>query len=109
MKEPDLNDRRDASVLDKLSARTRATINALIRSPLADLAMAEIESNSLDERRALIAELAALDKRQPEEIRPLQVEQMRAHQAPDPARQIIAWRGAGGGDRLADDAVGQML
>ena len=59
------NDRRDGSILGKLSARTRATIEALTKSPLAAQALASVEQESVARRKQLAADLARLEKAYP--------------------------------------------
>ena len=54
------NNYRDESILGKLSARTRATIEALTRSPLASQALEAVENESLAHRRQLLADSKTL-------------------------------------------------
>ena len=59
------NDRLDGSIFGKLSARTRATIEALTKSPLAAQALASVEQESITRRKQLAADLARLEKAYP--------------------------------------------
>lgn len=62
MNEPTLNERRDASVLNRLSATTRRTLSALLKSGVAERVIAEAEAETIQERKALIAQLASAEK-----------------------------------------------
>ena len=59
------NNHRDQSILGKLSARTRATIEALTNSPLAAQALASVEQESVSRRKQLAADLARLEQPYP--------------------------------------------
>ena len=59
------NDRLDGSIFGKLSARTRATIEALTKSPLAAQALASVELEAVTRRRQIADDLAALEKAHP--------------------------------------------
>lgn len=51
---------RDESVFGRLSSRTRATLDALLRAGVADKALAEVENEQLSERAKLAAQLKEL-------------------------------------------------
>jgi hypothetical protein len=60
-----LENRQDQSVIGKLSARTQRSWTALLKSPLADRAIEEVERESIAKRSALRADLATLERKQP--------------------------------------------
>jgi hypothetical protein len=62
MKELNANDRRDASILGKFSPATRRVFESLLKSGVADRAIAEAEAQTLAERTRLIEQLAAAEK-----------------------------------------------
>lgn len=81
--------RQDESILGKLSASTRRTMEALIHSPLGKQALQEIETQTVGRRRGLIASLAALEKSYPLErskTEPVCVKAMRALEAAEMSR-----------------------
>ena len=57
-----INTRRDESILSRLSARTRTTLEALLKSPAAEKAIAETEQQAVKMRRELGIQLAGLAK-----------------------------------------------
>ena len=85
-------DSRDESVLSKLGKRTRATIEALLSSPMAEKALAQTEAESLENRKRLAAELAAHDAEEPafqKEWVPKSIAAYREYEAAE-----AAWRAA---------------
>lgn len=78
-------DRRDLAVFGKLSERTRNILRAVVKSSVAEQAMAEVECENLEARRRLIADLAVLDKSYPAKRQRTAAEAMRAHAALDKA------------------------
>ena len=59
------NNHRDESIFGKLSARTRATIEALTKSPLAAQALASVEQEYVIRRKQIAADLARLEQAYP--------------------------------------------
>lgn len=85
-------DSRDESVLSKLGKRTRATIEALLSSPMAEKALAQTEAETLENRKRLAAELAAHDAEEPafqKEWVPKSIAAYREYEAAE-----AAWRAA---------------
>ena len=84
-----LNERRDNAIFDKLSERTKSLLKALMRSPLAERAVAEVETETLLRRTELNLALAELDKAYPTECTRVGAEAARAHRAFEKAEQAL--------------------
>ena len=80
---------QDTSILSKLSIRTRNTLDALMRSPVAVQAIEQVEAEQLNQRRALVAELAEVEAANPAVKTACIVECERAAQAFEKAEQAF--------------------
>lgn len=78
MQEPSINELRDAKALGEFSAPKRRTLTALFKSSVGAKLIEEVEKELVDERKGLVADLAAARKRRDTDAPKLQAALLKA-------------------------------